>query len=88
MTNPTTTERFIDVNATIGNIFGSLDDADTIEALCEVSDWAFNTRLDLIMANSWLKVEHFTFDDVCNDLARHVGLPAEMLEQLISWEKA
>ena len=40
------------------------------------------------MANSWLKVEHFTFDDVCNDLARHVGLPAEMLEQLISWEKA
>lgn len=77
----------INVNETIGNIFGSLDDDDTIEALCKVSDWAHNTRLDLIMANSWLKIEHSTFDEVCNDLARHVGLPAEMLEKFVSWER-
>lgn len=98
MTTPTTTKIIrgrnitdpdlrIDVNTTLANIFGTGSHEETIEQLCAISDWAYNTRLDLMMANSWLKVEHITFNEVCNDLARHVNLTAEQLQQFIEWER-
>jgi hypothetical protein len=89
MTNPTTTDADlrIDVNATLANIFGCHDDEDHIDQLCAVSDWAYNTRLDLIMANSWLNVEHSTSDDVLDYLARYVNLTVEQLVQFVQWER-
>ena len=56
MTNPTTTQLLIDVDATLANIFGCHDE--DVSKLCQISDWAANTRFDLEVQNRYIELGH------------------------------
>tara|TARA_Y100000401_G_scaffold113371_1_gene113960 strand:+ start:1267 stop:1542 length:276 start_codon:yes stop_codon:yes gene_type:complete len=91
MTNPTTTELLIDVDATLANIFGCPNDKDQISQLCAVSDWAANTRFDLEVQNRYIELGHDDHHGVVKWLAQSAddglwSIPG--IVEMIEWVEA
>lgn len=93
MTNLTTTELLIDVQATLANIFGCHEVA--VPELCQISDWAANTRAELELHNETIQLGHHDHNDVARWLAEAGDVVGEnglwsipLITEMIAWEEA
>ncbi len=79
MTKQTTTELVIDVTATLANIFGCPEVM--VPELCQISDWAANTKAELELHNENIELG---FDDH-NDVARWLDEAGDVVGENGLW---
>ena len=93
MTNLTTTELLIDVQATLANIFGCHEVA--VPELCQISSWAANTKAELELHNENIELGHDDHNDVARwldeagDVVGETGLwSIPLITEMVAWMKA
>ena len=91
-TNPTT-ELLIDVQATLANIFGCHEVA--VPELCQISDWAANTKAELETHNETIQLGDYDHNDVARWLNEAGDVVGEndlwripRITEMVAWVEA